>query len=96
MNSGYFYMKTFLHLRKYLAKCFLQWEISYTKIVEKIKTHILCLTTFAPKITTFSANVEKYRTDGQDTWQYNKVHALCMLDNQTPPPQPHTHTQKNM
>ena len=33
-------MKTFSHLRQYLAE-FLEWEVFYTKVFAKIKTHIL-------------------------------------------------------
>jgi len=30
------------HIDEYLAEFFLEWEIFQTKVVEKIKTHILC------------------------------------------------------
>jgi hypothetical protein len=39
-------MKTFTHLWQYLAEFFLEWEIFQIKVVEKIKTHILCSETF--------------------------------------------------
>jgi hypothetical protein len=39
-------MKTFTHLWQYLAKYFLEWEVFQTKVVEKIKTHVLCWITF--------------------------------------------------
>ena len=35
-------MKTDVPLRKYLAQFFLEWETFQIKVVEKIKTHILC------------------------------------------------------
>ena len=31
----------------YLAQLFLEWEMFRTKVVEKIKTHILCSLTFS-------------------------------------------------
>jgi hypothetical protein len=34
-------MTTDTHLWSYLAQFFLEWETSRTKVVEKIKTHIL-------------------------------------------------------
>jgi hypothetical protein len=34
-------MKTYGHLRQYLAQFPLEWEMLETKVVEKIKTHIL-------------------------------------------------------
>jgi hypothetical protein len=40
-------MKTFWHLWRYLAEFFLEWEIIKIKVVEKIKTHILCSKTFS-------------------------------------------------
>ena len=39
-------MKTFSHLCYYFAELFLEWEMSEIKVVEKIKTHILCSQTF--------------------------------------------------
>ena len=44
----------------YLDELFLQWEMFQTKIVEKIKTHILCSVTFFPKIVPLWDNAEKY------------------------------------
>ena len=35
----------FPHVWKYLAELFLQWEMFQTKVVDKIKTHILCSVT---------------------------------------------------
>ena len=42
-------MKTFSHLSQYLVKFFLGWEMFQTKVVEKIKTHILCSINFFPE-----------------------------------------------
>ena len=39
-------MKTNIHFWSYLAQFFSEWEMFQTKVVEKIKTHILCPTTF--------------------------------------------------
>jgi hypothetical protein len=39
-------MKTFSLLWQYLAEFFLEWEMFQIKIVEKIRTHILCSVTF--------------------------------------------------
>jgi len=43
-------MKTNIHFRSYLAQFFLEWEMFQTKVVEKIKTHILCPVTFFPEM----------------------------------------------
>ena len=48
------YMKTNTHFWSYLAQFFLEWEMFQTKVVEKIKTHILCsINFFLPKIVPF-------------------------------------------
>jgi hypothetical protein len=53
-------MKTFSYLWQYLADLFLEWETFQITVVEKIKTHILCLITFFPKSYRLWYNVEKY------------------------------------
>ena len=53
-------MNTLSHLWQYLAKLFLEWEMFYTKIVEKIKTHIFWwITFFFQKSHCLWDNVEK-------------------------------------
>ena len=42
-------MSTFSRLWQNLAEFFLEWEILQIKVVEKIKTHILCTVTFSRK-----------------------------------------------
>jgi uncharacterized protein (UPF0305 family) len=59
-------MKTCVHLW-YLAEFFLEWEMFQTKVVEKIKTRILCLATFFRKSYRLWDNVEKYGTARQAT-----------------------------
>ena len=55
-------MKTFSHLR-YLAKDFLEREMFQRKVIEKIKTHILCSIPFFRKSHRLRDNVEKYSGD---------------------------------
>ena len=52
-------MKTFSHLWQYLVKFFLEWGMSQTTFVEKIKTHILCSITFFRKSCRLWDNVKK-------------------------------------
>jgi len=54
-----FYMKTYVPLQSYLPH-FLWREIFQTRVVEKIKTHILCLITSSRKLFRLCDNVEKY------------------------------------
>jgi hypothetical protein len=54
-------MKTCVHLWWYLAEFFLEWEMFQTKVVEKIKTHILYSITFFRKSFRLWDNVEKCR-----------------------------------
>jgi len=46
-------MKTISGFLSRLAQFFLELEMFQTKVVEKIKTHILCSITFFPKIVPF-------------------------------------------
>jgi hypothetical protein len=39
-------MKSTIHSWPYLAHFFVEWKTCQTKVVEEIKTHILCLVTF--------------------------------------------------
>ena len=60
-------MKTNIHFLSYLAQFFLEWEMLQTKVVEKIKTHILCSITFSRKSRRLWDNVEKHDRVGQAT-----------------------------
>jgi hypothetical protein len=72
-------MKTNIHFWSYLAHFFLEWEMFRTKVVEKIKTHILCSVTFFRKTCRLWENVEtNYCKSGQAT-DDNMAHAHCML-----------------
>jgi hypothetical protein len=46
-------MKTYVHLWQYLAYLFLECEMLHTKVVKKIKTHILSNNFFPQKIVPF-------------------------------------------
>ena len=59
-------MKTNIHFWSYLAQLFLERELFQTKVVEKIKTHILCSINFST-IVSFLDNVEKYSKAGEAT-----------------------------
>ena len=71
-------MQTDIYFWSYLAHFFLEWEMFQTKVVEKIKTHILCSVTFFKKSYRLWDNVEKYGTAGQ-TAVDNMAYALCVL-----------------
>ena len=70
-----------INVLSYIAHFFLEWEMFQTKVVEKIKTHILCSVTFFffRKSCRLWDNVEKYGRAGQATYD-NKAHAHCMPD----------------
>jgi hypothetical protein len=53
------YMKTDKYFSSYLAQFFIQWKISQTKAVEKIKTQILNPTIFFPRKSWRWDNVKK-------------------------------------
>jgi len=50
-----------------------------TKVVEKVKTHILCSVTFFRKSCRLLDNVENFCRAGQATDE-NMAHAYCMLN----------------
>ena len=58
-------MKKITHFWSYLAQFFLDWEMFQTKVVEKIKAHILCSVTFLRKSCRLWDSVEKYGRAGQ-------------------------------
>ena len=60
-------MQTDIHFLSYLAQFFFEWEMFQTKVVQKIKTHILCSVTFSLKSCRLWDNLEKYCRAGQDT-----------------------------
>ena len=71
-------MKTDIRYWSYLAQFFLEWEMFQTKVVEKIKTHILCSVTLFQKSYRLWDNVEKYYRAGQVT-DDNTAHAHYVL-----------------
>ena len=72
-------MKTFSRLWKYLSGFFLEWEMFYIKVVEKIKTLMLCSITFFRKSSRLRYNLEKCG-GAREAAGDNAVYALCMLD----------------
>jgi hypothetical protein len=73
-------MKTYAHLWQYLTEFFLEWEMFQTKVVEKIKTHILWSVTFFWNSCCLWDNVEKYGKVEQAT-NGNMAHVFWVLDN---------------
>jgi hypothetical protein len=72
-------MQTARHFGAQLGQFFLEQEMFQTKVAEKIKTHILCSTTFFRKSCRLWDNVEKYCRAGQAT-DGNMAHAHCIMD----------------
>ena len=73
------YMKTYIHLWQYFVEFFLEWEMFHTKVVEEVKTLILCSITFSRESCRLW-DVEKYGRIRRATYD-NMAHALCVLDN---------------
>ena len=71
-------MKTYIYLW-YLCETFLEWEMFKKKVVQYIKTQILCSITFSRTSCRLRNNVEKSCTDGQVTHD-NTAHGVCILD----------------
>jgi len=62
------------------------------KVLDKVKTHILCPMTFVTKIVSLMRRGKMFHSRTGHTWQYNTAHALCMLDNKGYR-RTHTHTR---
>jgi hypothetical protein len=73
-------MKTNIHFWKYLTQFFLEWEISQTNIVEKIKTHIVFKNFFFKSCLVWD-NVEKRIRAGHDI-DVDMAYVHCMMDTQ--------------
>ena len=78
-------MKTYRHFWRYLAKFFLEWEMFLTKLVEKIRTHILYSVTFIRKSHRLWDNVEKLggdrgATNDATTWS---IRIACYISKAT-------------
>ena len=69
-------MKTNTHFSSYFARFFLEWEMFLKKVVDKIKTHILCS---IPPPKKNSDSVVKYCKPRQAT-DDSMAHAHFMLD----------------
>jgi hypothetical protein len=74
-------MDTNTYFLLYLAHFFLESKMLQTKVVEKIKTHILCsVTLFFLKIVPLWDKLEKYCRAGRATDDIVAL-AHCMVDN---------------
>ena len=72
-------MTTNIHFLSYFVHFFLEWEKFQTKVLEKIRTHILCsVTFFFRKSCRLRENVENYFRVGQAT-NDNTAREHCML-----------------
>ena len=65
-NNRYFTWRP-THFWSHVPQFFLEWESFQTKVVEKMKTRILCSVTFFLKSCRLRDNVEKYCRAGQAT-----------------------------
>ena len=70
-------MKTFSHLEQCLAEFFLEWELFQIKVVEKMKTRILCSVVFSRKSCRLWDNVETF---GAREYTDNMAPARGILD----------------
>ena len=64
-SKGHFAWRPIYIFLSSLAHFFLEWEMFQIKVVEKIRTHILCSVTFFWKSCRLWDNMEKYCTTGQ-------------------------------
>ena len=72
-------MNTNIYFWSHFSLLFLEWKIFQAKVVEEIKTHILCSMTCFGTSYHLSDKVEKYCRDEQAI-DDNKTQAHCMLN----------------
>jgi hypothetical protein len=70
-------VKTYVYLWYYLAEFFLHWEMSQTKVGEKIKAHILCSVTLFWKSCHLWDNVKKYGR-GRQAIDDDMIQCMCL------------------
>jgi len=58
-------MMTSTHFLSYLTHFFLEWQMFQTKVVENIKTHILCSITFFKNGVTYAVMGKKFVEPGR-------------------------------
>jgi hypothetical protein len=73
------YMKTNIYFRSCLARLFLEWEISRTKVVEKIETHSM-FNNSRPEVVPFICGKMWYRRTSHRLL-HNTAYVHCMLVN---------------
>ena len=82
-------MKSYIFFWSHRAQLFLEWEMLQTKIIEKIKTHILCSITFLNrKSYRWCDNVEDIVEAGGPQMTILRTRIECWITKAT-----HTHTQ---
>jgi hypothetical protein len=83
-NDGALHMKTFVHLWFCIV---FEWEMFQTKVVEKIKTHILCWVSsvFFENHAVYEIKVEEYGTARQATCDniIRRMRIACCIPNVT-------------
>jgi hypothetical protein len=73
-NDGKFaWIPFYIYILLYLYLFFIGWEIFQTKLVEKIKIHILCPISCLRKPCLLWDSVEKYCTAGQATYDNTRI-----------------------
>ena len=75
-------MKTNINFLSYLAHFFLECEILQSKLVEEIKTHILCSKTLFFENRTVYEIMSRQYCRAQQATDDNMAHAHCTLDTQ--------------
>ena len=70
-----------VHSWQYLTQFFSEWETYHTKVADEIKTDILCSITFSGNRAIYEIMWKIWYSQTHHRWQYNTMHAHCMLNN---------------
>jgi len=80
--------QTDTHFLSYIAQFFLEWEMFRTKVVEEIKTHILCSITFFLNRTVYELMWKNFAERCQPQTTIWRMRIACWITKAT-----HTHLQ---
>jgi hypothetical protein len=76
-------MKTNIHFLSYLVHFFLEWEMFWTRVVEKIKTYNSGSITYFSNIVLFMGHVEKYLEPDGPRMTIWCMHIACWMPKAT-------------
>jgi hypothetical protein len=76
-------MMTNIHFWSYLAQFLLEWEMFQTKVVDKIKTHILCPKILSKSRATYEIMRKNTVEPERPQMKIRRIHIACWIPKAT-------------